>query len=105
MNKELHVYMGMTHPMINTMSISLAETEWQLNHDVERINTPQTHVISTTWLVKGYRIFVHMLDDKIVEMKLGYMGDNLKEIRVAHNLEKMVLAGCFGNATLKDKWV
>lgn len=96
MNKELHIWMGMSHP--TGMSISLEETEYQLNNNSQRVDTPQTHVCSTKWISAGYKIFVHMLDGKEVELKLGYIEGHPKEIRVSHNLEKLLLANSFGLA-------
>jgi hypothetical protein len=98
MQKELHIWMGEDYPKNDTF-LSLAFTDKALEDEHIIINTVQPHVCSTTWIVKGYRIFVHMLDGKTVEMKLGQIGDNPKEIRVAHNLERMLLANCFGLAT------
>ena len=103
MDKELHIWMGMSHP--TGMAISLEETEYQLNNNEERVDTPQTHVCSTKWIKAGYKIFVHMLDGKTVEMKLGYIEGYPKEIRVAHNLEKLLLANVFGKARReKRRW-
>lgn len=98
MNKELHIWMGISHPI--NMAVSLEETENNLNNNIQRVDTPQPHVCNTKWIAKGYRIFVHMLDGETVEMKLGQIGDNLKEIRVEHNLEKLLLAGSFGKSTI-----
>lgn len=100
MNKELHIWMGENYPNRNKLWITLASTEEALYNDCDRVDTTQTHVCSTKWLVKGYRIFVHMLNGEVVEMKLGQIGNDNREIRVAHNLEKMLLAGCFGEATI-----
>lgn len=104
MKKELHIWMGTSYRKnvrLDDMLITLEETEKALNNNKEYINTTQPHVCNTVWIVKGYSIFVHMLDEKIVEMKLGHIESCAKEIRVAHNLEKMLLAGCFGNATIE----
>jgi hypothetical protein len=71
-----------------------------LREQDEMIHTTQPHVCSTKWLVKGYRIFVHMLDGKVVEIKLGCENKNTdREIRISHNLEKLLLANVFGYAT------
>jgi len=70
-----------------------------LENNEQLIHTYLTSALSTENLIKGYKIFCYMLDDKVVELKMGDMGENFKEIRVSHNIEKMVLANCFGFAT------
>lgn len=101
MEKELHIWMGENYPNKNDLFITLESTEKALNNNNQRVDTTQPHVCSTTWLVRGYKVFVHMLDGEVVEMKLGYIANNPKEIRVAHNLEKMLLAGCFGKSIIE----
>lgn len=104
MEKELHIWMGINyrkHIKLEDMFITLEETERALNENKECIHTTQPHVCSTRWIVKGYRVFVHMLNNEVVEMKLGYINENMKEIRVAHNLEKMLLSGLFGQAIIE----
>jgi hypothetical protein len=98
MNKELHIWMGNNYPKSTKMSYTLEETEFELHSDTELINTVQTHVCSTVWLLKGYRIFVHMLDENVFEIKLDGEDINGKTIRPSQNLEKMLLSGCFGLA-------
>ena len=103
MDKELHIWMGENYSgevSLDDLYLTIEATEYALNKGVEdRIDTVQPHFCNTTYLVKGYRIFVHMLDDEVVEMKLEYINNCAKEIRVAHNLEKMLLCNCFGKAT------
>jgi hypothetical protein len=96
MQKELHIWLGDDYPF-NRISFTLESTMKALHTNHIRVNTTQPHVCNTTWLVKGYRIFVHMLDGEIVEIKLGQCCD--REIRITHNLEKLLLANCFGKAT------
>ncbi len=97
MNKELHVHMS-SFTLPKYFYTNLYDTECALNNGEGVIHTTQTHVLSTIWLIKGYRIFVYMLDGEIVELKLGYIKGHPKEIRPIHNLEKMVLSNGFGFA-------
>lgn len=99
MQKELHIWMGDNYINKDELFISFQATEKALLNDCNRVDTVQPHFCSTTWIVRGYKVFVHMLDNEVVEMKLGHINGHPKEIRVAHNLEKMLLANCFGYAT------
>lgn len=102
MDKELHIWMGedyLENVDFNNLCLTFEGTELALNNMNDRVDTVQPHFCSTTYLTKGYRIFVHMLDAEVVEMKLGYINNCSKEIRIAHNLEKMLLSNCFGEAT------
>lgn len=99
-NKELHIHLSES-TLPSKFYTTLHETEKALNKEENIIHTTQTHVISTKWLVKGYRLFVYMVDSKKVELKLGKHGD-FPEVRIAHNLEQMVLVGCFGKVEFND---
>lgn len=103
-NKEIHILL--TQQQIDqfennfdNVQCTIFNTEKWLD-TFNKVYTTQTHFCSTTWLVKGYRIFAHMLDDEVVEIKLGKNECTDREIRVSHNLEKMLLANEFGLATL-----
>jgi hypothetical protein len=94
--KELHIWLC-DYPKFISPYVRLESTEFALDQDDEIVHTTQPHVCSTTWLVKGYRIFAHMLDGEVIEIKLGECCG--REIRISHNLEKMLLANVFGLAT------
>lgn len=96
MQKELHIWMGDNIP--DNLCVTLHSTLFALNNNCKMINTTQSHVCSTTWLTKGYRMFVHMIDDEEVEIKLGHINNCDREIRLSHNLERLLLANCFGRA-------
>jgi len=99
--KELHIWMGkpQTDNRVRTLT-NLYETQMAINKGTNIIHTTQPHVCSTANLEKGYIIFAHMLDGETVELKLGHIDGCAKEIRREHNLERMLLAGCFGKARL-----
>lgn len=99
MNKELHIWLSKIELGESDfpLYITLNETLKALYNNACRVDTTQTHVCSTTWLVKGYRMYVHMLDGETVELKLGQCCG--REIKVLYNLEKMLLANVFGLAT------
>lgn len=99
--KELHIWMDedvFEKLGENKLCVTFDITEKALENSDNRVDTVQPHFCSTTWLVKGYRIFVHMLDEKMVEIKLGFMKD-VGNVRVSQNLEKMLLSNIFGYAT------
>lgn len=95
MQKELHIWMGENYSKENDMFISFDATEKALKNNCNRVDTVQPHFCGTEWILKGYRVFVHMLDDEVVEMKLGQIKNSSKEIRKSHNLEKLLLANHF----------
>ena len=109
--KELHIYMGYINYKYwwNDICITLQKAYQQLNTEEKRVDTTQPHVLSTRWLRKGYIIFVYMLDGRIVRFELlksGIIdikdenGNDVtdKEIRVAHNLSRILFANVFGKA-------
>lgn len=93
--KELHIYLDKLPE--EDIIYTFINAEKALLNNQQVVHTTQIHFCSTTWLVKGYRLFVHMPDEKIIEITLGYCGDVGREIRVGHNIEKMLLAGVFGS--------
>jgi len=98
--KELHIWMGT--PDLNSRDVlftTFDETDTALQNGHNRVNTVQPHFCSTEWIVRGYRVFIHMLDGKVVEMKLGYIGNCGREVKISTALEKMMLSNCFGKAT------
>ena len=84
----------------NSFFFTVEGTQKALDSELERVNTVQPLFCCTIWFLKGYRLFVHMLDRKTVEIKLGKMNETSREIRVYHNLEKMLLSNEFGLATM-----
>ena len=96
--KELHIYMTYDYP--EETLCDLHTTLYSLIKKGMYIHTTQTSVCSTERFREGYKIFVHMLDGDCVEIKLGSENKNSsREIKMYHNLEKLLLANEFGYAT------
>ncbi|MDF2879583.1 MAG: hypothetical protein K0R54_140 [Clostridiaceae bacterium] len=99
MEKELHIWMGENYLNKDDLLITYDSTQKALFSYAERVDTVQTHFCSTMWFEYGYRIFVHMLNNDVVEIKLGQNDCTTREIRKSNNLEKLLLANHFGFAT------
>jgi hypothetical protein len=99
MQKELHIWLC-DYDKFTFPYVRLESTLRALHEQDEIVHTTQPHVCSTTWLVKGYRIFTHMLDGEVVEIVLGDKNKYTnRNIGIRHNLEKLLLANEFGKAT------
>lgn len=71
------------------------ETEERGNNGVAHITTTQMGLLSTSWLEKGYRVFVHVTGGASFEIRIGASDGTDKEIRPAHNLFRMWQSGAF----------
>ena len=95
MGKEFHVYFTRTHD--DNILYHYFEVATAIECNQVLINTTLTDFISTKLLEKGYRIFIHTSKSEIIEIKLGCDNTYInKEIRMEHNIRKMLLAGSFG---------
>ena len=96
---EFHIWL---HTEIWSYSIcaTYLDTDISLKNKEPIIHTTQTHFCSTKRFEEGYRLFVHLIDGNTVEIKLGENDCTSKEIRMEHNLEKLLLANEFGVATI-----
>lgn len=92
-NKELHIWMYEGYPKGKT-KVTFKETAEALANGEGEVHTTQTHFCQTRWLKQGYHIVVYT-EKGYIEMQLGNIIGCKKEIREAHNLERMLLAGSF----------
>ncbi len=97
MRNELHIHL---HNDYNNYCLTdVSETAWSIRTRHKVIHTTMTHFFSTYLLRIGYDLIVHtskkewfevrLIDDKIVCDRTD------KELRMAHNLEKMLWGGRF----------
>lgn len=71
------------------------ETEKQINLGTDRIVTTQMGLLNADLFERRYRIFVHPVEGRSYEIRLGQNTCTNREIRMAHNLFKMWRAGAF----------
>ncbi|RHP75347.1 hypothetical protein DXA62_06320 [Coprobacillus sp. OF03-2AA] len=106
MLKAIHLYMFMGQKEENSWNIiydgyvntKKAIDEALNDKEVEReVHTSQPHFLSFQYLPA--RLFVHVrnnsYDEEIHEITLGSCDGTDKELREAHNLEKLLLGGAF----------
>lgn len=98
MGKEIHLYLNSHYPQ--DTCTNLIDTQSVINiynkQDEGIINTTQTCVINTKRFEDGYRLFVHFNDNDFTEIVLGDNNERTdREIKMEHNLEKLILSGEF----------
>jgi hypothetical protein len=79
------------------------ETLKSIESEELEIYTTQMSLLHTSLFTRGYRIFIRERNDDLFEITLGDCSRTNREIRLSHNLEKMLLSGVFsnGNHTIK----
>lgn len=92
MEKELHVWLK--NPNNGFFYASYLDTLEAISKNEKRIDTTQPHFLHFSY---GYRLFVHTDSNDLDghEITLGECEGTNREIRVAHNIEKMLIAGEF----------
>lgn len=97
MNKEYHLWLDID-TMVNECpvgKIALSFKIFQENRNADIIHTTLPCTLSTDLFEKGYKIFIHDLQGDKIEIKLGKNECTTREIRLGHNLEKLLFAGEF----------
>lgn len=97
---QIHFYFGGPNGQYPDGTVhTYRTTKLLIELESERIDTTQIVLCTTDLFRKGYRIFIHPTKGNMFEIKLG---DNSpytdKEIRMEHNLYKMLIAGTFNTA-------
>lgn len=82
-------------------AISLKDFQLAVNDELDYICTPLTYAIDNFFCLKGYKVIVvsEGVQRCINDMLLGDIGPNERELRLAHNVEKMILSGVYNIET------
>lgn len=98
MDKELHIWLNNGFPEETLHDYESVYTALDVKYQ-KIVHTTNTHFCQTNYIVGGYRLFVHLNNDEHECIEITFGTNNKysnKDIRVAHNLEKLLLAGEFG---------
>ena len=102
MDKEYHLYLYIPEDwnidplgFMFIYCLTVKEVENCIKQGRNKIYTFQVCTLSTDLFKKGYRIFIHDAPKSVFEITLGHCDRTDKDIRMTHNLEKMLLNGAF----------
>lgn len=97
MEKEFHLYFADCQATKENYCLhTYAATEDAINQGQEKIHTTQVASVGTHLITQhGYKIFIYPRVGEPFEITLGKCANTSKEIREAHNLEKLLVNGGF----------
>lgn len=96
MAKEFHLYLSDYEMTRDSCCLhSYVATKKAIEQGQDQIYTTQVALVSTSLIHAGYRIFIYPSVGKPFEITLGKCANTSKEIREAHNLEKLLVNGGF----------
>lgn len=90
--KEFHLFLY--DPPYEIIQYDYYSTLWCIEEEDERISSTQVILCTTKLFELGYKIFVHDFKG-IYEIKLGKNDCTNREIKMSHNLPKLILNGEF----------
>lgn len=96
--KEFHLFLY--DPPYEIIQYDYYSTRWSIEEGDEKIASTQVILCTTKLFKLGYRIFVHDLKG-IYEIKLGKNECTNREIKMSHNLPKLILNGEFRQEDLQ----
>lgn len=96
MAKEFHLYLDDYEVTKESYCLhSYVATKKAIETGQYIIHTTQVALVGTYLIHAGYRIFIYPSVGKPFELTLGKCANTSKEIREAHNLEKLLVNGGF----------
>lgn len=98
--KEIYFYFCMPEEIEiwDEMCVYPCDITYCLSKNEPIIHTTVYHYCTTRLFELGYRIFIYPYKGEMFELTLGACANTDREIRMAHNLEKMLFAGVFDTA-------
>lgn len=96
MAKEFHLYLSDYEMTRDSCCLhSYVATKKAIEQGRARIDTTQVALVGTYLIHRGYRIFIYPAKGIPFEITLGKCANTSREIREAHNLEKLLVNGGF----------
>lgn len=88
--------------MYNT--VSLKEFKIAIKNQERCIITPLTYALDTYYCLMGYKLIIESEGNSrcINNMLLGEIGENERELRIAHNVEKLFMSGAYED--IETEW-
>ena len=96
MEKEIHFYLNLTKcDRRSDMLYTFLDTKSAIENNQTEIHTTSISNISFADLLDGdYRIYAHK-DGKSLELSVGMKNISGRDIRKAHNMERILISGFF----------
>lgn len=85
-------------------AISLKEFKIAIKNQEKCIVTPLTCALDTHYCLMGYKLIIESEGHTrcINDMLLGEIGENERELRIAHNVEKIFMSGAYED--IETEW-